>query len=377
MKKRFGVIALAAAAGCAVIFSGCAGCAGCGAAGKTNEAAFSSNWYADTSFPYIQPTFINGDKSADFTGREEVTYNVTLDRESAGNTVYSVEYGAGTYTTLFYATRFDRSLICEEYREAYPENLTVYYYKTELNFDSVTFKMLNDANAVKTFDEGESIVTECYFTDVAGHLRPLYATIEADNHNPADFQPNALEYTYQHVKQSVTTSYNFEGTAAKTIITDRLDESKNAVNTVENLGDTQNSLIDVCGLNIAVRAMQLSTTMAQTISVYSPADKMQNYTFSGSPLGLSDDEKTAVEGILTDAELYVPADEKHIETVCVTAAKNADMSGGSQRYWFAAIDNAKNNRGRATMVKMSAPVPFSLGVYNYELKKINSTLYNK
>lgn len=366
MKKRFGVYALAAAAGCAVIFSGCAGC---GANGKTNEAAFSSNWYADTSFPYIQPTF-----DSSVGGREEITYKVALNTKTAGNLVYSVEYGSGTYSTLFYATKFDNSLICEEFRSGYPENLTVYYYKTELRFDSVTFKMKSGGDPA-VFGE-QSIVTECYFTDVSDHLRPLYATIDTDNYAPADFQPNSLENSYNHVSQKVTTFYNFAGSVAKTVIEDRLDSADSAEKNVEGLDKTNNSLIDVCGLNIALRAMQLGSNLAQTISVYSPSGRMQDFTFTGSTLALSDEERTAAESVLESAKLYVSGEGKTLSTVCVSAMLNEDMRGASQRYWFTAIDSFKNNRGRATMVKMTAPAPFSLGTFEYKLDEVISTLYN-
>ncbi len=367
MKRRFGVAAIAVAAGCAVIFAGCTGCNGCGANEKANEAAFSSNWYADTNYRYIQPNFVGEDKA------EVIKYSVTQDKETAGNASYSVEYAEGAYTTTFYATKLDKTLIDEEYRDAYPDDLTVYCYKTELNFSSVTFKMKNSEGS-KKFDEGESTETECYFTDVNSHLRPLYSKIRTNCHIPAEYQTSDINETYEHVNQTVTTSYKYDGTAAKTVITDEVDSANNSTKTVNGLDKTDNSLIDVCGLNTAIRAMQLSASFTQVISVYSPAGGMQNYTFTGSADALSEEERKAYEGILENKELYVPGEGKTLNTVCVTAALNADMEGVSQKYWFAAIENAKNNRGRTTMVKMSVPLTFSLGTLNYSLKEITSTV---
>ncbi len=369
MKKRFGVAAVAVAAGCAVIF---AGCNGCGANGKANEAAFSSNWYADTNFRYIQPTFTQG--NTEYKDSEEVTYTVKHDREGAANSTYSVEYGDGTYKTSFYATTFDKTLIDEEFRGEYADNLTVYYYETALSFPSVTFKMKNDESKVAEFKDGENTVTKCYFTNVDSHLRPLYSEITTQCHLPKEFQTNVLEETYEYVNQTVKTSYKYDGSAAKSVISEG-DET--TVKTADKLNDTDNSLIDVCGLNIAVRAMQLSTSFTQVISVYSPAGKMQNYAFTGSSAALGDDERKTVEGILAadDLKLYTPAEDKTLSTVCVTATLNADMKGVSQQYWFAAVDNAKNNTGRATMVKMSVPLTFGLGTLNYSLKSIDSTVY--
>lgn len=372
MKKRLGVAALAAAAGCAVIFSGCAGCSGCGANGKTNEAAFSSNWYADTSYRYIQPMF-TGEENA-----EILKYGVTVDSSSAANTSYSVEYSGGSYTTAFYATTLDKSLIDKDYRDDYPDNLTVYYYKTELSFDSVTFKLKTDASAVRAFNEDERTETECYFMSVDKALYPIYSKITTNCHSPAELQIGHIDYAYKHVEQTVTTSYKYDGTAAKTVVEDELDSTNNAVMTVDGLDKTDNSLIDVCGLNIGVRAMQLSESLSQVISVYSPAGGMQNYTFAGSSSALGEDERKSFEGILSDDnfKLFYAGEGKSLKTVCVTATLNSDMTGVSQKYWFAAIDNAKNNKGRATMVKMSTPLPFSLGTLNYSLTKITSTLYN-
>ena len=368
MKKRFGVAALTLAAGCAVIFAGCTGCNGCGNNGKANEAAFSSNWYADTNFKYIQPNFTEGNDA--FTGAEEIVYTVKHDKETAINTTYSVDYSDGTYTTKFYATKFNKTLIDNEYKDGYPEeSITVYCYETELDVPEVTFTVGDKTS--EPFHN--SIKTVSYFTDVNEHLRPLYSKQIVNMASPAEYQVNSLDEAYVTVDQTVETSYNYEGTAAKTVITG--NDAKEFV--TNGLGDTDNSLVDVNGLNIAVRAMQLSESFTQVISVYSPAGKLQNYAFAGSSAALSEKDRTDYEEILSGKELYVKGEDKSLHTVCVTATLNSDMKGVSQKYWFAAIDNARNNTGRATMVKMSVPIPFNLGTLNYSLKEITNTLYNK
>lgn len=361
MKKRFGVAALTLAAGCAVIFAGCTGCNGCGNNGKANEAAFSSNWYADTNFKYIQPSFLGEDKA------EVVQYTVKHDKEPAGNTTYSVDYSDGTYTTTFYGATFQKDLIDGDYKDGYPdESISVYCYKTELDVPEVTFTVGDKTS--EAFHN--NIKTVSYFTSVNEHLRPLYSEQTVNAVSPAEYQVSSLDEAYVKVNQTVKTSYNYEGTAAKTVITG--DGAKEFV--TNGLGDTDNSLIDVSGLNIAVRAMQLSDSFSQVVSVYSPAGKLQNYTFSGSSAGLSETERTACEEVLKGKALLVEG--KSLHTVCVTATLNSDMKGVSQKYWFAAIDNARNNTGRTTMVKMSVPIPFSLGTLNYSLKEITNTLYN-
>ena len=366
MKKRFGVAALVAATGCAVIFAGCTGCNGCGSNGKANEAAFSSNWYADTNFKYIQPTFTKDNDA--FTGAEEITYTVTHDKETAGNTTYSVDYKDGTYTTKFYGTKFDKTLIDDEFKASYPEkDITVYCYETTLEFLSVTFTV---GDKTEKFDNN-TVKTVSYFTNVNEHLRPLYSAQSVNMVSPAEYQVSKIEDAYLKVEQEVKTSYNYEGTAAKTVIT-----GDGATEFVTNgLGDTDNSLVDVNGLNIAVRAMQLSESFSQVISVYSPAGKLQNYTFAGSSIALVAEERKAYEEILDGKGLFVKGEDKSLHTVCVSATLNSDMKGVSQKYWFAAIDNAKNNTGRTTMVKMAVPLSFSLGTLNYSLSDITNTLY--
>lgn len=363
MKKGFGVAALALAAGCAIIF---AGCNGCGNNGKANEAAFSSNWYADTNFRYIQPTFIGEDKA------EVVKYSVTYDKSTADNSTYSVDYGEGTYTTTFYATTFKKDLIDEAYKSSYPEkDITVYCYKTELDVHSVTFTVGGQTS--EPFDN--SITTVSYFMDVNNHLQPLYSEQVVNAVSPAEYQVSSLEEAYITVNQTVKTSYNYGGTAAKTVITGY--DAKEFE--TSGLGDTDNSLIDVNGLNIAVRAMQLSTSLNQVISIYSPSGKMQDYTFAGSSAALGEEERKTYEEILAgeNVNLYVKGEDKSLNTVCVSCTLNSDkdMNGVSQKYWFAAIDNARNNTGRATLVKMSVPLTFKLGTLNYSLKEITSTLY--
>lgn len=368
MKKSFGIAALTLAAGCAVIFAGCTGCNGCGNNGKKNEAAFSSNWYADTNFRYIQPTF-NEDNTEAFKGKEIITYSVTHDKKTATNSTYSVDYAeGGTYTTTFYAKTFDKSIIIDDsFNKTYPEeSFTVYCYETALEMPSITFTVGKETSE----EMSSNITTKCYFMDVNNHLRPLYSEQIIDTVSPAEYQVSSLKDAYITLNQKIETFYNYKGTAAKTVITG--DKAKTFTT---NVGGTDNSLIDVSGLEIAIRAMQLRSGLSQVISLYSPSGRMQSYTFTGSSGSLSEEERTTCENILDGNGLYVKGENKSLKTVCVTAELNADMNGVSQKYWFAAIDNAKNNKGRATMVKMSVPLTFNLGTLNYSLTEISSTLY--
>ncbi len=378
MRKRFFVSAIIAAAGCAAVLSGCVGCNGCnGGDGKRNAAAFSSNWYADTNFKYIQPTFWEENK-------EVINYKVKFDAETASNRTYKVEYAEGDYKTTFYAIKnFDASVICEEFKSGYPETApSVYYYKTELSISSVKFTL---GGETKTFDESNGgdtrVVTECYFLDVQNYLRPLYSVQDIKTVSPAEYQVDNLERAYKQFNELHTTSYSFDGNNAKTVIINRLDGDNKTEKTVTGLNEGDNSLIDVAGLNVAVRAMQLGGGFNQLLSLYSPSGNKQDYIFTGSSASLPEEERMTVETELLKHGLFKEEKDgddkvKPLETTAVTAALNAGLKGVSQTYWFTAVKNDKNNTGRATMVKMSVPLNFSLGTFNYVLESVESTLWN-
>lgn len=370
MKRRILVPAIAAAACCAIVVSGCAGCAGCaGCGGSTkNIAALSSNWYSNTSYKKIQPTFVDSEY------KEIISYKVSQDLSTALNDKYSVSYSGGKYTTTFYATAFDKSKYAdEEYADSYPDNLTVYYYKTELTFDSVTFKVGSDE---KSFS-GDKVVTECYFTSVEERLRPLYSHEEIKSVSPASKNPKKIDDAYIERDYEYTTYYSYNGEYAKTVVN---DGTGNVEKPVARLSKAENTVFDANSLNIAVRASKLSKDFTQAISVYTPSGNLQNYSLQGGYIALGDSERGIIEQEMIENKLFVPekdgeGKDKPMDTVAVGVRYGGELSGVTPIYWFAAITNNKNNRGRATMVKMSVPVPYSLGTLNYTLEEIQSTLY--
>lgn len=365
MKRRFGVLAATLAAGCAVVISGCAGCSGCAA--TKNIAALNSNWYANTGYKKIQPTFVDQNE-------EIITYKVTQDIATALNDSYSVRYSDGTYKTTFYATAFDKTkYAATEYADAYPENLTVYYYKTELNIGKVTFKVGDDERDF----EGDKVITECYFLSVEDYLRPLYSHEEIKSTSPAAYNVKSIDEAYVEHEYEYTTYYSYDGAYAKTVYN---NGKENIEKPVVQLSKSDNTVFDANALNVAVRASRLSPDLSQTISLYTPSGNLQNYAVRGGTLDLGS-ERLKIESELIENKLFVPekddeGNNKPIDTVAVGVTYGGDLSGVAQIYWFAAINNNKNNRGRATMLKMSVPVPYSLGTLNYTLDNIESTLYN-
>ena len=127
--------------------------------------------------------------------------------------------------------------------------------------------------------------------------------------------------------------------------------------------------------------MQLGGGFNQLLSLYSPSGNKQDYIFTGSSASLPEEERKTVETELLKHGLFKEEKDgddkvKPLETTAVTAALNAGLKGVSQTYWFTAVKNDKNNTGRATMVKMSVPLNFSLGTFNYVLESVESTLWN-
>ncbi len=367
MKKRIGVLAVTVAASCAVIISGCTGCAGCNGSSR-NIAALESNWYANTHFKKIQPTFIDANK-------EIITYKVTQDIGTALNDNYSVRYSDGEYTTTFYATKFDKTkYAAEEYRDAYPDDLVVYYYKTELSIDTVTFKYGGEERVFK----GDSVVTECYFMPVENDLRPLYSSQTIKSVSPAAYKVKNVDEAYVVNDCEYKTYYSYdekEVKYAKTVIKDGNGEREKPV---VNLEKAPNTVFDISSLNVAVRANRISANLSQKVSMYAPAGNLQSYNLLGGELALGEHERPIIESELKENKLFVPEkdgeNEKPLETVAIGVQYDGELSGVSQIYWFTKITNPINNVGRATMVKMSVPITYSLGTLNYTLQEIQSTL---
>lgn len=371
MKKRFAVTAAVIGASCAIVLSGCAGCAGCGQNSK-NIASLNSNWYANTNYKKIQPTFTEGNDV--LFQKEALEYTVTFNKPASANKTYSVEYSAGTYVTEFYAKAFNKDIYCcEEFKGSYPDKLTVYYYKTQLDIPTVTFTM---GSETKSFD-GDKMTTECFFMPVENYLRPLYSKITVKSTTPAMNQPKDLESAYKELDYEYTTYYNYNCTAVKTIVNDGKTTNEKVS---ESVKDAQNSVFDTAALNIVARASKLGDSLSQAISLYTPTAGLESFTLANAAAALSDSEKSALQTLLKDNGLYKAefdgdGKEKGLATNSVNVIYGGQLTGVTQTYWFAAIDNPNNNTGRTTMVKLATPLPFGLGTLNYTLSKINQRIY--
>ena len=372
MKKHSAVTVAALGIGCAVLLSGCSGCNG----SNKNVAALNSNWYANTSYKKIQPTFTEG---ADGFSKEKAVYTVSFDEKSASNKSYSLSYKDGTYTTEFYATAFDKETYAHaDFKAGYPDKAPVVYcYKTSFEMGEVTFKL---GEETKSF-AGDKVETLSFFLSVENYLQPLYTYQKIDSTTPAEMQVSSIDRAYKQINCEYTTYYSYDGNSSKTLIKNGGAES---VRTLEGLDNADNTVLDTAYLDIVARSTKLNGDFTQAVSLNTPAGGLQPFTLSGSAATLTDEEKPAIKAALEATKdgknLYAPAynedgTEKSFATA-VTVNFNGTHSGVSQTYYFAAINNSRNNVGRATMLKLSVPLSFGLGTLNYTLKEIESTLWN-
>ncbi len=389
MKKLLKLSAIVAAA---AVIAGATGAAGCAASNK-NLASLASNWYTDTSFGRIQPTFIEGNSTF---SKECLEYTVTkvpavLDGREISNATYSVDYAGGVYSTEFCAKNFDiASLTHSEFRDKYTEaagggGITAYYFKTELRFDGITYKC---GDSTETIEDCYA-VTEAYFLSVREYLRPLYSRKQFRYPFSVNLNAYSIADTYELVEGEYINYYSFD--CDKVITEANTNNSSAASVTGEFTYDLggNDSTFDSYQMPIVARGMgNLTSSLSQNIQIYAPADGQFGYTLKGGNAALSSNadkataEKSALQTLLQDAGLFTPKEievdgEKklsELETVSVSCNFNSGMTGVTPTYWFASILDGRNNAGRATMVKYSEPLPFNLGVLECVLTRVDSTL---
>lgn len=371
MRKGLGIIAVTLAAGC--VFA--AGCTSCNGSGK-NVAPLASNWYTYTGYRNIQPTFIEGESELQY--KEKITYTVDFIEPSAGNNTYSVKYKDGLYTTEFFAKKFDTSesstLIHADHKKGYEgKNIIAYYYHTEFSATvTYTYKSENSDPLAS------NIVTDCYFLSVEGELRPLYSKQVVNSPSPATLQAGRLSDCYSLFDEVYETFYSYNGKSAISVITDNIAGKTNTK--TRGVGGTDNSLFDVTSLDIVLRAL-VGSSFDQTISLYTPLNGINTFTLSSPSTSLGS-KKQDIAKALRDKELYISDESeedfgKNLKTTAVRITSNTQLQGVSQTYWFAKVENKRNNVGRATLLKISLPIVFNLGTLEYTLKEVNSTLWNE
>lgn len=385
MKKTLAVVGAVALAGVLTVTA-----AGCSTKTR-NLASLSSNWYYDTDFKRIQPTFTE-------EAAEKLTYMVTQ-AEPSKNATYSVKYANGTYTTEFYAKKITATelaeITLEEWREDYTKALGkdgymyLYYYATELLLPSITFTCGKDS---ETFTD-QSVVTESYFLSVEDYLRPVYSVRTVNRAIPRERKASSLADCYYKVDMVYESFYTLSGNNLHTKITtyttdEQTQERKESTEPfpLGGLSSYDNSVFDVAYLDIVVRAMRnVSSSFSQTIGIYTPGLQLRDYTVSSTRKALfegkdADRDSFVIESILKDKGLFTPkpvdeSDPQKGETTLQTAAVTVSYNGGSysgvsQTYWFAVGDG--NNETRTLMLRYSEPLYYNLGTLDYILSSIDN-----
>ena len=388
MNNKVKILVASLAVGMAATMAGCGGCVGCAGCNK-NTASHTltrSNWFTGTSYNGIQPSFIEGHK--DFS-KEEVTYKVYFDDTTATNTYYSVDYKDGKYTTEFYATQFDwtRADMPEGYAKDSVKKETVYYYKSTLTI-SVQFT-LKTGNKAQSEWFNDSVVTESYFRAAGKNLQPVYSKQKIVSTSPANYQPTTLKDAYREIDVEYENFYNYNCTKVLSTTTDykkddptldRIGDGVVESKEYDKLNKLKRSFFDNSSLYVAIRSMKLSSNLSESISLFSgAAGGIDTYLVSGSGAALTAQERADFTSALSDKGLYSPSspEDEGVQATAVTVSyTGGNMHGTSQTVWYASILDNDNNVSRATMLKLSVPISFSLGTLNYTLEEVKSTLWN-
>ena len=386
MKNKVKIIVAALAVGMAAVLTACDGCGGCmGCGGKTSSSTLTrSNWFTGTSYSGIQPSFIKG--HANFSA-EKITYDVTYDNTNANNAYLSVDYSGGVFTTEFYGAEYDwtSSAIPEGYADDKVKSETVYCYRTELTI-SVQYTLLRgNKDSSKVFDD--HVVTESYFRAAGKSLQPVYSKQEIVSTSPASYQPKNLEDAYKQIDVTYENFYNYSCTKVLSKTTDytkddptldRIGDGVVESKEFKNLNKLDKTLFDNSSLYIAVRAMKLSPSLSEPVNLFSAAaGGIDEYAIVGSDASLTLDEKSTYTSLLSEKGLFNSVNGSEVEATAINVSyAGGNLHGTTQTIWYASITDNDYNVSRATMLKLSTPISFSLGTLNYSLKSIDSTLWN-
>ena len=388
MNNKVKILVASLAVGMAATLTGCGGCFGCAGCGGNSKShtLTRSNWFTGTSYGGIQPSFIEGHEHF---SKEEITYTVSYDGTNAVNSNYSVNYKDGEFKTEFYAKEYDwkSSAIPEGYAPEKAGKEIVYYYRTELTISVQYTLKVGDKAQSKWFDD--HVITESCFRAAGKSLQPVYSKQSIVSTSPASYQPTKLEDTYKEINVEYENFYDYNCTRVLSKTTDYTKDDP----TLDRIGDgvvqskeygklhkLDYTLFDNSSLYIAVRSMKLSTNLSEPVNLFSAAaGNIDGYSIVGSEAALTLQEISDYTAALSQKGLYVSSgeDDNGVAATAVTISyAGGNLRGTSQTVWYASILNNDNNISRATMLKLSVPISFSLGTLNYSLKEVNSTLWN-
>lgn len=372
MKKLLKTLAVIAGAGCVLTLSACSGCGGT----PDYKITTSPNWLVRGSSAddlAVHTPFLSG--------AEEAVYSVSF--EKTENSIFSVDYGAGTYTTRLYATTYDRSdaSIPEELRADESDEEIVYVYETALSLP-VTYTMGEESASFEN-----AITTVSYFRSAANNLLPVYSKQDIKSASPNSLQPDRLETAYVQMDRVYETWYSGDGSTAVTTVTVRGSDDGVESGTSSHSAAGEYTLFDASSLAVALRSMTQSST--QTFDVFIPINgrsyRYQAAWGSATTAALPEEEtdKVTLGSVIAAMDkateagyLLAGADEEgnvNYDFVPVTVSLVSDMSGPSNVYYFAEVENPDLNSCRAVLGRMEESVPFGLGKLVYTLTSVEFT----
>lgn len=376
MRKFTGIFFIAALTAAAVGISGCSGCS----SGVKNTAALGANWYITPGYRGMQPPFMEENGSV-----ERAEYSVVYDGSSANNSAYSLEFANGVYTTEFTGKTFDyKTYTYEDYRQDFADELTsdgaekpfiLYYFKSEFKTD-VTFKY-GGAEATFAGEDGDSVISECYFRTTGDGLLPVYSRQSVVSHSPRTQRPSSLENSYELVEREVVTSYDIQCKHAARTVT----ENGESNTTVVKVGG--DCFFDATSVYIVARAMALEADSSQNIDLFIPATGAQGeYTVAGTDADIGAEAYDGIRAIesvknalgtqiVTKDDGTESEELKPLEYISANIVYSGELSGTAQTVWYAKVSDETNNPMRAAMLKIRAELPYGLGALNYTLTDIS------
>lgn len=326
MKKKF-LIALSAISACAVLLASC---------GSGSPTEFSANWYKYTATPTVLPNT-----------SETLVYSVALQADSASNSVYSVNYTNGTYTT-------ELTAVSEE-----GESGLLYCYTTRLEIDVQYFyNGFPDENVFTDVVETKAV----FRNTQPGQLRPLYSEKSVYSHSPYGPQPSETKY-YELYDYSVRIDYDKEENSGVCVVTDRRETANAAEPSVKNFSfsdgysyiDNESLLFSIRGMSLTsshqVQCYNSSLNAVQGIKITPSSEETQNFEFE-------------INGVKAARAIsYYPTS--------VVAASSP--SGATRTVWYASTTDSSNNLYRNVMLKLEDPVSYNLGTLEYTLVSASFT----
>ena len=333
------------------------------------------------------------------------------------------------FKTTFYAKHFDWSTDTnEKYTltandiNAMPEEdqqritdgtqEVLYVLETEMRVSGRY--VLGDADTAATGENSvefsDYMTTTTYFRSARNGLEPVYSKQRVHTTSPATLAPVTVEDMCRQFEYSYEVFYNFDCTEATYTYTEHYSDDERSdpeEYTVDGLKNTGYTLFDNNSLYNAIRGMSLSENFGTTLSLFTPANYgVFNVNVTGGAQGELDLEADAdIISALTSAygEFDIPPAEENGDSTdngedgtqeteehsyiyynpaYITAA--SELHGTTQTAWFAAVNisdsngntlsDEDNNVYRATMLRLTVPVSYSLGTIEYRLAEVVSVL---